>query len=276
MKLGGYSLIKNESQWIGPHLMAWLPSLGQIVLADGNSTDGTLETIRLIRDRHPFGQKITLIENCDPKDLQDDYVRVQNLCLRSLKTEFATFLHPDFFPISGAETLDEKLGDGLAYTHGMKSYAGEPGESYVYEILDGRAKRWKNIMRLRNPDLGLHYFGHYGAHNEDMYFKEITGDHHEFLGTNFQHYPFKVEDSGLAIAHFSDVRAHERRLGRMVSCLVNQGHSKEEAVRRAPDHPRVNFDSRDGFVFNKTEYPEAYTKAVAEFENFKKGALSNV
>ncbi len=268
--VGSFTLIKNEAEWIGAHLMAWLPLLDQMVFLDGNSTDDTRYVIDEVREKHPLGSKIVLWVNSDPADLRDDYVRVQNKALAQLGTNYAVFLHPDMFPLS----VDDRFGNiGVyhAYAHGMKSYAGEPGEKYMYEISEGRGAAWKNVMRKRDPDLGLHYHGHYGAANEDMYFSAITGDEHEFHGTKFERYPYAIGDSGLVIAHFSDVRPLERRISRMASCLVNQGWDPEKAKKYAPTHPRVSFDSRDGFVFNQIAVPAVLTEAQAAYRAFLRG-----
>jgi len=46
MSLGSFILIKNESQWIAPHILRVLPFIDQMVFFDGNSTDGTLEYLK--------------------------------------------------------------------------------------------------------------------------------------------------------------------------------------------------------------------------------------
>lgn len=255
--IGSYTIIKNEILWIRAHIVAWLPFLDQMVFLDGNSTDGTLEVIRELKDSNPG---ITLIENKDPQNLQDDYVSIFNEAISAVTTDLAFFLHPDMFPISGAEKL-KYLGAGFAWTTSMESYAGEPG-GQLYKILEGRMRPWKNIMRLKNPDLGLHYFGHYGAGNEDMYFRDITGDSHVHYGHQVHKYPYDVTDSGLVIAHYSDVRPFKRRYSRMVECLKNQGLSEKHAEEMAKIHPRVTLQNERGFKFQEAEYPD-YLKGTA-------------
>ena len=56
-------IVKNEAPFIGAYLASWLPHLDEMVLFDGNSKDGTLETIKAFRESHPDGHKITLVEN---------------------------------------------------------------------------------------------------------------------------------------------------------------------------------------------------------------------
>ena len=150
----------------------------------------------------------------------------------------------------------------------MTSYAGEP-DGRLYRI-NGRGEVWKNIYRLK-PDLGAHYHGHYGAQNEDVYFSEITGDEHKHHGSDLHKYPYTVGDSMVRIHHFSDVRSMARRLGRMKSCLLNQGYSQADAERLAPTHPRVTLKDGMGFTFTECQYPEAMidarmaaTKLIAE------------
>jgi hypothetical protein len=246
MSVGTFMLIKDERPWIGAHLENLLPHIDQAVFYDGNSQDGTPEII----SRYP---KATLRRGMDPKDLKDDYVALFNSALRELNTDFAAFIHPDMY-VENPEAF-RTMPDAQALSCRIISYAGEPG-GQLYRI-DGRGEAWKNIYRI-NPDLGHHYFGHYGAQNEDVYFSEITGDEHLHHGSDFKQYPYEVKDSGIIIHHFSDVRTYERRLSRMFRCLVNQGYSPEEAVRLAPTHPRVSLKDGMGFTFVKADYPRGW------------------
>lgn len=237
--VGTFTIIKNEARWIRAHILSWLPWVDEMIFFDGNSTDGTLDIIRDIRKSHPFGKRIKLHEGKDCANLQADYQRLFNECLRSLSTDYAIFAHPDMI-------LDEPgnigfLGDAVAYTVSMRSFAGEP-DGQLYEIMNGRAKAWKNIYRLRNPDLGLHFFGDYGAIDEDFYFSKITGKEHK-LHTDFSKYPYDVKDSGIKISHFSDVRPLERRIDRMVKCIINNGFDEKFAREVASNHPRVTFQA---------------------------------
>lgn len=253
VSIGSYTLIKNERPWIGAHLASWLPHLDQMVFFDGNSTDGTLEIIKDFISHHPQGHKIKLAEDRDPENLQEDYVRLFNECMWSLDTDWAIFLHPDMIPVNPGAVKNIK--GGISYFCRMESYAGKNGQLLR---ISGRAERWKNIYRLRNPELGAHYHGFYGAANEDTYFSDITGDEHKFFGEDFGKYSYEVKDSSLRIMHFSDVRTYERRLDRMVKCLVNQGMTQEQAEKVAPAHPRVTLKDGDGLSFIPAEYPEIF------------------
>lgn len=249
--LGSFTLIKNEKTFIKAHLKSWLPVLEQLVFFDGNSTDGTLEIIKEAINSE-YGYKIKLFENKDIKDLTSDYEKLSNECMWSLDTDLAVFLHPDMF-LENNEVFNQ-LPDGIiAATINIKSYAGEPNGD-IYEI-KGRGEKWKNIYRLRNPDLGAHYHGSYGAQNEDTYFTEITGSNHEHFGQSFNKYPYKIHDSGLNVLHYSDVRPYARRMDRMVKCLINQGYPKDTAMAYAPNHPRVSLKDGSGFKFIKVDKP---------------------
>lgn len=257
--VGTFTLIKNEARWIKAHLMSWLPHVDEMVFFDGNSTDGTLEVIKDLRANHPFGKTIKLFEDRDCADLDSDYQIVFNDCLRSLTTDYAVFAHPDMI-------LDDPgnigfLGDAPAYTSSMRSFAGEP-DGQLYEIKTGRTDRWKNIYRLHKPDLGLHYFGAYGAANEDCYFSKITGNEHVYRGSDFASYPYDVKDSGIKISHFSDVRSIERRRDRMMKCLLNQGKDWEMAEAITAVHPRVTLKDGLGFTFSPCEYPDNLRQGV--------------
>lgn len=260
MTVGTFCLYKNEAKFMRAHIQSWICFVDEMIIFDGDSTDGTVEIVKDIRKSHPFGHRIKLFENKDPKDLREDYTRMFNECLHSLSTDYAVFAHGDML-------LDEPgeigfLGDAHAYTSHMRSFAGEP-EEQLYEIKEGRADAWKNIYRLKNPDLGLHYFGAYGAVNEDCYFSKITGAAHEFHGTDLASYPYEVKDSGIRISHFSDVRTPERRMSRMMKCLINQGYSEADASSIAKSHPRVTLQDGKGFSFEPCEYPDILKESAA-------------
>ena len=263
--LGSFTLIKGEADWIAGHLSAWRPHLDQMVFFDGNSTDGTLEIIKAFQKN---SDKIKLVENADPKDLQGDYVRMFDRCMRSLDTDMAIFLHPDMLPARVTPNWKSWGDDVIAGSVGMRSFAGEPGGP-LYEI-GGRAQAWKNIYRLNNPDLGARYHGHYGAANEDVYLTSITGDEYAHHGTNFDRYPYEVVQSGIEILHFSDVRTPRRRYERMVSSLMNQGFGEDRARELAVNHPRVTLKDGEGFAFLPAEYPAEFLDANAKYANLRR------
>ncbi len=248
---GTFTIIKNEIPWIRAHLLSWLPFVDEMVFFDGDSTDGTLEIIRDVIKSHPFGKRIKLHTGKDCKDLDQHYQSVFNECLHSLSTDYAVFAHPDMMLDNPGNIAF--LGDASAYWSTMRSFAGEPC-GQMYEIKTGRSEHWKNIYRLRNPDLGLHYFGAYGSFLEDCYFSKITGNVHEFF-EKFSRYPYEVKDSGIKISHFSDVRTPDRRFSRMVKCLLNQHKTRQEALAIASVHPRVTFENGYGFKFEPCETP---------------------
>ena len=269
MSVGSFVLVKNEAPWISAHLSAWLPILDQMVFFDGGSTDGTLEIIKALKNDHPQGYRIRLVEDKDPKDLQEDYVRLFNEAMRSLDTDLAVFIHPDMVPVAPVDL--SKLGDCVAASMRMRSFAGEPNGP-LYEI-KGRGVAWKSIYRLKNPDLGAHYWGHYGHSDEDVYFKAITGNKHVHFGTDFHHYPYMVKDSGLEVLHFSDVRASARRLDRMVKCLMNNGFSYEKAREKALSHPRVTLKDGEGFAFEPSFYPDEFVAARLKYRHLEKETI---
>lgn len=242
MTIGSYTIIKNEVRFIAEHLKSWTPFLQEMVFYDGNSTDGTLDILKSDKSG-----KVRVFENKDPKDLTDDYQRIFNDCMWELGTDLAIFLHPDMFCIKYSAPKEGII----AATTDIRSFAGDPG-GVLYEI-KGRGEKWKHIYRLRNPDLGAHYFGAYGAQNEDTYFSEITGSEHRYHGQNFSAYPYPVSESGISIAHFSDVRPLERRIDRMIKTLINQGYKYEVAKGIAEAHPRVTLKDGAGFAFSKVE-----------------------
>lgn len=254
MGVGSFILIKNEVQWIGPHLASWLPYLDEMSFFDGNSSDGTLEVIERFIERHPHGRKIRLHRGKDCEDLRDNYVRLFDQCMRSLSTDLAMFLHPDM--IAHNPKAVANITDGIAYSSAMKSYGGNPGGP-LYRI-EGRGKAWKHVYRLKNPDLGAHYHGWYGATDEDVYFRSITGDSYKHHGEDFEAYPYSIMDSGLKIMHFSDVRSLARRQGRMRESLRNQGIGEDQINKVIESHPRVTLRPGQGYDFVPEDYPSIF------------------
>lgn len=235
MSIGSFTLIKNEIPWIMDHVENVAPHIDEMVFFEGDSTDGTLEYLHEAKNKFPH---VKIFEHMDPKDLREDYEDLFNKCLRSLSTDWAVFLHPDMWIENPEQIRHAGFETGQAMSMHMTSYAGEPGKQ-LYRIKAGRCNAWKNIYRLRNPDLGAHYHGFYGAMNEDVYFSAITGSAHSFHGPDFSRYPYEVTDSGIKCHHFSDVRTYERRVSRMTTCLINQGCESKLATSLAAQHPRV-------------------------------------
>ncbi len=250
MTIGSFTLIRNEIYFIDEHLKKWLPYLDEMCFFCGDSTDGTLQVLRKYHDTHKLGHKITLFENKEPADFQEDYIRLFNECMQTLKTDIGIFLHPDMLP-ENAEELRKLPADMIAATMNLESFGGEPYGQLLK--ITGRGRKWKNIYRLRNPNLGAHYVGYYGAYNEDVYFSEITGDEHQFHNDKFEKYPYPVFHSALEVKHYSDVRPYARRLARMLVCLENQGHTKEYALKNAILHPRVTLKDGKFLKFTPVE-----------------------
>lgn len=258
--IGSFTLIKDEAEWIGGHLEMWLPLLSEMVFFDGNSTDGTQQIILDVAHNHPMGHKVKLFTDKDPKDLRDDYVRVFNECLKSVESDHAAFIHPDMIPV----TMGWNLYNAPAHFMRVESYAGD-SMSDLQHIKRGRTDKWKNIYQLK-PDLGAHYFGHYGSAEEDIYFSEITGDSHEIYA-DLARYPYRIADSGIKILHFSDVRPYSRRLDRMAKCLANQGHGPANVEKLAPLHPRVSLKNNLAFEFSR-DIPADSLAAINRFKSY--------
>lgn len=251
MSFGTFTLIRNEIAWIEQHIENVAPHLDEMVFFEGDSDDGTHEVLHKATQKYPH---IKVICARNPIDLCEDYTRLSNEAMHTLKTDWGMFLHPDMWVENPEQFKVAGKMQGAALSVHMTSYAGEPG-GQLFKITAGRSRAWKNIYRLRNPDLGAHYHGHYGAANEDVYFSQITGDQHDFYGPDFGRYPYEVADSGLRVHHFSDVRPYERRLSRMATCLRNQNCPDSIADELARTHPRVTLVPTEYFKLTPCEDP---------------------
>ena len=153
----------------------------------------------------------------------------------------------------------------------MTSYAGD----MTTVISKGRSNRWKNIHAKK---FGVHYFGAYGSQNEDFYHSDITGKSYKHYGTDFKKYPFLVEDSGIHINHYCELKSYKRRLEKMKLCLKTLApNASEQGIREsAVNHPRVTLEAScdlfGQFVFekSKTPVPEVFAKYGEEFNAFSK------
>ncbi len=265
MSIGVFQIVKNEVMWVGPWLARIIPFIDEVVIFD-SSTDGTTDILKSFRKRFPRKVKLFTEQDCD--DLGDDYVTLWNECMACVSSDWGLFLHPDMFIENPEQLLKIKDADGIAMSYNVRSFAGDPdGE---WKEIEGRAEKWKALYRIHNPDLGAHYFGHYGARHEDVYFSEITGDEHINWKEDFKKYPYEVKDSGLNVLHFSDVRPYPRRLGRMVQCLVAQGRTPEDAKIQALVHPRVTL--KDGLKLSFHPFASlAIKKEIAEVQELSRG-----
>ncbi len=148
------------------------------------------------------------------------------------------------------------------------SIAGEKRDKVIYA---GRGSRWHTIYK---NDLGLHYYGYYGAAEEDCYFRAITGDEH-VMYWQYAYKPYPIKDTEINVLHYCDCKPYDRRLDKMKKILSLTAFKDE---RYALEHPRVTL--RDG-IFNgvvhrfveNPYYPSVFHMYKKEFEKRRvKGA----
>ena len=267
-KISVFSIVKNEAAFIGVGVMSLLPYVDEIVYADGNSTDGTLEILDYIKKKYDTSDKIKVLKNMDCSDLKDDYVRLFNETMKQCNADYLLYCHPDMILTDPGVLADSRLGDNneFAYYVNIRSFAGEKIEK---EIVKGRTNKWKTIMK---NDFGLHYWGHYGHNDEDMYFRDITGDEY-VVHKDMSRYPFEVHDSGIKLWHLCECKSLARReqkmenVARTVMGMTNHVHINDLLA----NHPRVTLRSDKNmfgefqFVERTEELPEAF-KYQKEFE----------
>jgi len=265
--------VKNEAQFIGYGVMSVLDYVDEIVYADGNSTDGTLEILQHIKKRYDHKDKIKLCINKDCRNLQKDYERLFNFLLGKCKSDYVWFLHPDML-VTNPHEIREGLNDGLRYGINVRSVA---GEHYNREIVSGRGGTWNNIYR---NDYGIHYAGYYGSADEDFYFRDITGSSHDPYDIIYPK-PYVSRLTDIEVYHFCECKPYERRYEKMCKILRTVfPHLKEEdVVKNAKVHPRVTL--KNG-TFNGAEFKfkkhgnllhslPVWKQYHEEFEKLRKG-----
>jgi len=267
MKISVISPVKNEAKFIGYSVMAVLPYVHEIIYSCAKSDDGTDELLDYIKATHA-GDKLTILRkpeyDFDVTDMKA-YNRAFNDCIDSATGDYVWFLHPDMI-VTNPEAI-QKTSNALALYTNITSFA----KDFNTKITTGRASKWKNIHRKR---FGLHYYGEYGSQNEDFFHREITSSDYSHFGEQFNRYPFRVDDSGISINHYCELKDFSRRLDKMVKCLntLFPGSSKEAIRERALAHPRVTLEPTTEmfgkFVFTETNdpIPTVFEKHREEFE----------
>lgn len=265
MRVSAWSVIKNEAQFIGYGVMSILPWVDEIVYFDGNSTDGTLELLKHIKGKYDKEGKIKVFKDRDFKDFKEDYVRVFNECMKECTGDFLFYCHPDMILTDPGILKDRSQMSGFAYLTNIRSFA---GEDLMTEIISGRAGTWKNIMANK---FGIHYYGHYGATNEDMYFYSLTG-HSYLFHKNSKLYPYKVRGSGICVDHYCECKPRGRREQKMETVLKTAGLPNDSVSEAVALHPRVTLDPSNkkwgSFCFRrrKDDLPEVFGKYRSEFD----------
>ena len=270
MRLSTFCVVKNEIYFIGYHIMSILDHVDEMVFYD-NSTDGTTETIEYIQKKYDKSGKIKLFKGKDCKDLKDDYARLFDECLRRCSGDYVWFIHPDMICINPDNISKIKHMEGLRASIKIHSVAGEDRELL---IADGRTDRWATIFK---NNFGLHYYGHYGSSDEDMYFRYITGDEHIFY-KKLNILPYVIQDTDIELIHYCDTKPYTRRLGRMEAVLTNviPGADLDTIKQLSIAHPRVTLQSGEWngtkFTFkeNDLEVPSIFKKYKKEFEPLRR------
>ena len=243
MSISVFCPIKNEAQFIGYSIMSVLPYVDEFVYGDGNSTDGTIEIVEHIKNKYDKNDKIRLLKGVDCKNFTGDYVNMFNGLIKACMSNYIWFLHPDMV-VCNPELIPFIGRDGgLAYWVNIRSFA---GENLQTEIIKGRTDKWKTIMR---NSLGIHYYGFYGAPNEDLYFNEITGNAYNYI-RDMDNYPYHVADSRLNIQHYCECKPLERRQEKMAN-ILHWGYgfkNKEDVASMVVIHPRVTLKAERDFL----------------------------
>lgn len=280
MKISVFSPVKNEVDFIGYSVMSVLPYVHEIIYGVAPSDDGTVELLNHLKANHDTEGKLKIFAggpgepnwDFDPLDMKA-YNDSYNFLIEQATGEAVWFLHPDMI-VTNPEQIGKQEDvnlSALAWWTNISSFA----RDQKTEIVAGRTKRWKNIHM---KDYGLHYFGGYGSQNEDMYFREITGDAYRHHGDEFQEYPFEVADSGINVNHYCELKSYKRRLEKMVRCLKTlYPNTPDQHIQdMAAQHPRVTLEAsslRFGtfrFAPSQKPIPSVFELYHSEFSQFAK------
>lgn len=240
MKVSAWSVIKNESQFIGYGALSLLQWVDEIVYFDGNSTDGTLKILDHIKTKYDPQNKIRVFMDKDFKDFKEDYVKTFNDCMKACTGDFLFYCHPDMILTDPGILAHRDRMHEKAYYVNMRSFA---GEDLDMEITKGRSDKWKLIMF---NGFGIHYAGYYGSQEEDMYFRAITGDSH-VLHTDMNKYPYGVADSGIRLNHYCECKPMNRRAKKMETVVRTNIKGVDDVFVKDVvfNHPRVHLQNKE-------------------------------
>ena len=272
MKVSVIAPVRNEVDFIGYSVMSVLPHVHEIIYAVApSSDDGTIDLLRFIQSQYAK-KKLRLISKVEydfkPSD-EKAYNQSFNDLIAAATGNAVWFLHPDMV-CTNPEAIPQIHKGPLAWFTSLTSYAGDLQTTMV-----GRATKWKNIIAR---EFGVHYAGKYGSQNEDFYFRDITGDAYHHYGENFTRYPYEVEDSGVCVNHYCEMKDHNSRLNKMKHCMKTLMPEADKATidGLAAVHPRVTLKDtsrqfgRFEFVKTTEPIPSVFTKYGDEFKSFKK------
>lgn len=263
MKLSVFGPVKNEAQFIGYSIMDSLEFVHEFVYACADSDDGTIDLLEYIKGKYA-GEKLKILRSSEfdfnPHDLPA-YNNAFNACIKASTGDAVWFKHPDMI-VTNPEVIKD-MKPAMAWWTNIKSFAGD----FDTQITKGRATRWKNIAMKK---MGLTYYGEYGSQNEDLYFKDITGDSYKHYGESFGFYPYKVLDSGLNVNHYCELKPYKRRFEKMKACLktLHPGWSEESIANTASKHPRVTLEGEFD-AFGKFEFTPSGEPQPAVFQKYK-------
>lgn len=272
MKISVICPVKNESQFIGYSVMSVLPYIHEVIYNVARGTnDGTVEILEHISKTYDNQRKLNWFfgEDFNVHDMTA-YNKSFNDCIERSTGEAVWFLHPDMI-VTNPEAIQVVKDGPLAWFTTISSYA----KDMDTVITKGRATRWKNIHAKK---MGIHYFGGYGSQNEDFYHKAITGDTHIHYGESFTAYPFRVDDSGIKVNHYCELKPYKRRREKMVNCLKTLYPGSDDVTMQemASLHPRVTLEQSSQifgtFEFEKKNLsvPEVFVRYKEEFERLRK------
>jgi glycosyltransferase involved in cell wall biosynthesis len=269
LKISVIAPVKNEFPWLGYSIYAAAPFVHEFVYTvASDSNDGTVELLEYLKPR--FGNKLKFFISSkyafDPLDMAS-YNRAYNDAVDESEGDAILYLHPDMIITKGA-VLEE---GPLVWWTNVTSFAVD----FHTKISNGRASCWKNIHAKK---FGLHYYGAYGSHSEDFYFRDITGNAYKHHDDQFLKYPFEVRESGFSINHYCELKPYRRRLEKMKLCLKTQHPGFDDRVieQMASYHPRVILDpgnekfGKFEFVPSDEQIPDVITKHKEEFEAIRK------
>lgn len=271
MRISIFSCIKNEVEFIGYSIMSILDYVDEIVYSDGNSTDGTIEVIEHIQNKYDKDNKVKLFKNMDFKNFTKDYVNKFNWTLKQCTGDYIMYLHPDMIVVNPDRIKKSLSSNGLRYNVNMVSIAGENRDKI---FSNGRGDKWALIYK---NDLGLHFHGCYGSPEEDLYFRDITGNEHKCY-LLIQYLPYQILNTDIKINHYCECKNYHRRLNKMFTVLhtVNPLMDKASILQTAESHPRVTLEDKKymginyKFIPNTLRKPEVFNKYEKEFKKFSK------
>jgi glycosyltransferase involved in cell wall biosynthesis len=266
LKISAFSFCGNEVSYIGYSTMSLLPYVDEVIWADGNSNDGTLDLIKHIQTQYDPEKKVKLFEGFLFENYREDYDEKFNWLLKRCSGDWVIFNHADMVwldpwkirPLLEAIHEDDFIW-GLRVN--FRSFINDR-----WHCMEENDYTWPLIYKNAH---GLHHRGAYGTPYEDFYFED--GLRHDIRSSRRDSEEIRIFHSSIWMHHYRSCKPEWQRLDKMVKQFKATFPEKslEECTQLAKQHPYIDQRKLRTWSYNGPQ-PRVFEQYESEFSGFIK------